>query len=291
MVNRIRAALVAGVLAGWLMFPPIVPGQPAGIPPGTPIPLPGAGARQNANRDIHVQQHALRREIDRVPETAPVVPDRRSLVAPLDFGPAPGMSPFQPAPDRAGQMAGGGASLGVTMVPNDFGIQIATVAPGSPAEQAGLQPGDYIHTFNNQRFSTPWQLSKAIGQLAAGERVTIEITRQGRLLSVGAVLGEGTLAQPAVGQPAAIGVARSAAAQALQEGTVPLAGAVPPSFPLRGSVARDRSTESIRAPSLGVRPAVDNRILLQQVLDRLDRLQREVAGLREQVSALESQRP
>jgi S1-C subfamily serine protease len=54
---------------------------------------------------------------------------------------------------------------------------IATVDPGSPAEQAGLEPGDVITEINNQPINGPADLRAAIGGLHAGEAIEIQVNR------------------------------------------------------------------------------------------------------------------
>jgi S1-C subfamily serine protease len=57
------------------------------------------------------------------------------------------------------------------------GVVIATVAPGSPGELAGLEPGDVIVEINNRPVSATGDIAAAIGALRAGDQVLIQISR------------------------------------------------------------------------------------------------------------------
>jgi regulator of sigma E protease len=60
----------------------------------------------------------------------------------------------------------------------DVHPSIQSVQPGSPAEQAGLKPGDVVLSVNGQPITFARQLSEALSP-HAGEPVTIEIARNG----------------------------------------------------------------------------------------------------------------
>jgi membrane-associated protease RseP (regulator of RpoE activity) len=94
---------------------------------------------------------------------------------------------------RAGIGAGYGPFLGV--VP-DFGagerpgVRITGVRPGSPAEQAGMRPGDVIVKFAGVDVKTLEDLTFGLRSQHAGDEVAIVVVRDGREQTVRPVLGE-----------------------------------------------------------------------------------------------------
>jgi S1-C subfamily serine protease len=64
--------------------------------------------------------------------------------------------------------------LGVTV---DAGAVIAEVGPGTPAEKAGLRPGDVITRVDDQGIANPEDLQKAIRQAGVGKEVTLKVAR------------------------------------------------------------------------------------------------------------------
>nr|WP_245995148.1 DegQ family serine endoprotease [Inmirania thermothiophila] len=75
------------------------------------------------------------------------------------------------------------------------GAVIAQVVPGSPAEKAGLQPGDVVVEINGRRVRNSADLRNAIGLLRVGERVRLEIVRDGRRRTVEAEIAEPEIAR------------------------------------------------------------------------------------------------
>jgi serine protease Do/serine protease DegQ len=68
------------------------------------------------------------------------------------------------------------------------GAVVARVAPGSAAEDAGLQAGDVIVALNGEPVSGVNPLRNAIGLLRAGTRIELEVLRKGRPMKTSAVL-------------------------------------------------------------------------------------------------------
>jgi S1-C subfamily serine protease len=56
-------------------------------------------------------------------------------------------------------------------------VVIETVAPGSPAERAGLNPGDLIAEVNHRPITSTSQISAAIAPLRPGTYVEIQVNR------------------------------------------------------------------------------------------------------------------
>ncbi len=60
------------------------------------------------------------------------------------------------------------------------GVRLAGVAVDSPAERAGIQPGDVILRFGSAKVTTVADFANALGRHKAGERVKVEVSRDGR---------------------------------------------------------------------------------------------------------------
>jgi C-terminal processing protease CtpA/Prc len=70
------------------------------------------------------------------------------------------------------------------------GAQVEDVIGDSAAERAGLQEGDVIVGYNGDEIETPWDLTRAVLKSEPGERVDIEIERDGSRRTLRAELGE-----------------------------------------------------------------------------------------------------
>src|SRR5262249_44440000 len=96
------------------------------------------------------------------------------------------------APDEAEAAAPGGkarSALGLDIRPltpevarqlgirGSDGIVVATVEDGSPAEAAGLQPGDVIREVNRQRVRNVGDFERATRGLKEGDRVMLLLQR------------------------------------------------------------------------------------------------------------------
>ncbi len=62
------------------------------------------------------------------------------------------------------------------------GALVAQVAPGSPAEKAGLRPGDVILDVNRKPVSGPGEVAEAIEKAPARESVLVRVAREGGTL-------------------------------------------------------------------------------------------------------------
>jgi acetylornithine deacetylase/succinyl-diaminopimelate desuccinylase-like protein len=83
------------------------------------------------------------------------------------------------------------AKLGIRMSLNDAGsaVEIVTVTPGSPAENAGLQSGDWILSVDGDRVANPEKVSERLAKKSEGEQVQLLIQRGQQQLEVEAKLG------------------------------------------------------------------------------------------------------
>jgi serine protease Do len=81
------------------------------------------------------------------------------------------------------------------------GALIATVEPGSPADKAGLKPGDVVLAYNGQAIDDPNKLPRLVGATKPGQSATLRIWRDGKAEEVkftaGELLAETKSAKPA----------------------------------------------------------------------------------------------
>jgi serine protease Do len=70
------------------------------------------------------------------------------------------------------------------------GALISSVERGGPAERAGLKSGDIIRRLNGQTIVTPGDLSSNVSLSKPGERVALDVWRDGKLVRVDATLGD-----------------------------------------------------------------------------------------------------
>jgi len=74
------------------------------------------------------------------------------------------------------------------------GVVISRVEAGSPAQQAGLQPGDVVLELNGRRIRDAAAMRNAIGLLSVGQSVRVKILRDGHEQTLEATISE---SQPA----------------------------------------------------------------------------------------------
>jgi len=70
------------------------------------------------------------------------------------------------------------------------GAAIVKIRPNSAAEQAGLQVGDIITHINGKIINNSSDVRNHLGLLSVGEKVEIQINRQGKTLSVSAKIAK-----------------------------------------------------------------------------------------------------
>lgn len=75
-------------------------------------------------------------------------------------------------------------------LPLDRGILIAEVTPDSPAEAAGLQPGDILTAIDDTEVETVAELQSALEEYEPGDEVVLQINRDGTDEEVTVELGE-----------------------------------------------------------------------------------------------------
>ena len=70
------------------------------------------------------------------------------------------------------------------------GALVASISPGSPAEKAGLQPGDVIRQVDGQPIVASGDLSAWVGQAQPGQQAKLSVWRQGKPVELTATLGD-----------------------------------------------------------------------------------------------------
>lgn len=75
-------------------------------------------------------------------------------------------------------------------LPQPMGALVAQVQKGSPADKAGLKPGDVIIKFNGHDINRSEDLPKIVGSMAAGSQATMTIVRDGKHKTLQVTLGK-----------------------------------------------------------------------------------------------------
>ncbi|MCA1715024.1 MAG: PDZ domain-containing protein, partial [Gammaproteobacteria bacterium] len=94
-------------------------------------------------------------------------------------------------------------------LPDTRGALVNTVAPGSAAAKAGIEPGDVIRDFNGAVIDDSSDLPPIVGALAPGSRAKVTILRDGKMRELDVTLSEldeaavAAAQQPAVRPPGA----------------------------------------------------------------------------------------
>lgn len=70
------------------------------------------------------------------------------------------------------------------------GALVASVAPGGPADKAGLQPGDVIRQVDGQPIVASGDLPAWVGQAQPGQQAKLSVWRQGKPVELTATLGD-----------------------------------------------------------------------------------------------------
>ena len=75
-------------------------------------------------------------------------------------------------------------------LPADYGVYITAVAEGSPAEQAGLQPGDIITGIGETALDATHAYINTLFEYSPGDVVTLTVMRGSEQIQVDVTLGE-----------------------------------------------------------------------------------------------------
>ena len=77
-----------------------------------------------------------------------------------------------------------GAMAKALHVPENSGVLLASVVPGSPAARAGLTAGDVIDAINGQKIATPRDLALTVSTVAPGTEARVHVLRDGQARDV-----------------------------------------------------------------------------------------------------------
>jgi len=70
----------------------------------------------------------------------------------------------------------------------DYGVEITSVHEGSPAEKAGVKPGDVVQGYNGQRVEGMEQFGRMVRETPPGREVKLTISREGATQTLAATL-------------------------------------------------------------------------------------------------------
>ena len=101
---------------------------------------------------------------------------------------------FPPPPPQQYQEAHLGILYRMVQPDDPFGVSqgaliVSFLDSGTPAEVAGLLPGDIITQVSNQAISESYTLTDALSRYGAGQRVQLYVNRAGSDFTVTAMLG------------------------------------------------------------------------------------------------------
>jgi serine protease Do len=83
------------------------------------------------------------------------------------------------------------ASLATAMnLATDKGAVVTTIIPGSPAEKSGIKIGDIILSLDGKTIHSSEQLRDSLGLMRPGTDIKLSISRDGKIQSIGATVGD-----------------------------------------------------------------------------------------------------
>ena len=96
------------------------------------------------------------------------------------------------------RLPGGHLGVGLTDIDSDRasalklgearGVEVRSVQPESPADHAGIAPGDVLLTYNNEEILSAPQLGRLVLETPVGRKVKVQYWRQGKTKSVIVIL-------------------------------------------------------------------------------------------------------
>ena len=99
--------------------------------------------------------------------------------------------------------------LGVRLLrsasPESVGVFVADVVAGSPAESAGIRPGDRILAIDGQEVHAPDALTQLVRSGRPGDEIEVTLLRSGEIFAVQAVVGAAFVEPPIGPRPSAQG--------------------------------------------------------------------------------------
>jgi serine protease Do len=132
---------------------------------------------------------------------------RAALVAGLVAGPSGAQQQAKPANTAAANASGSYLGVWIWQVdaararelklPDVSGVEVTLVRPGSPAEIAGLRPGDVVTEYNGQKVDGIEAFSQLVRDTPSGRPVKLRIIRNGAAQFLTARIGQiGTAERP-----------------------------------------------------------------------------------------------
>jgi serine protease Do len=119
------------------------------------------------------------------------------LLSPMPLSaqpPAPPAPPQQATPARLFAVRGGYLGVGLQEItperakslklPNESGVEVTSVIHDSPADKAGLKPGDVIVAYNGQKIEGFRQFSRMVYETPVGHDAKLDIMRNGATQTV-----------------------------------------------------------------------------------------------------------
>ncbi|MGD0429580.1 MAG: trypsin-like peptidase domain-containing protein [Acetobacteraceae bacterium] len=94
-----------------------------------------------------------------------------------------------------------GAMAKALHLPEASGALLASVASGSPAAKAGLEPGDVVESVNGQKITSPRDLAVTVASVTPGEEAKFQILRDGQDRDIEVKVGEQPPEKTAHAQP------------------------------------------------------------------------------------------
>ena len=107
-------------------------------------------------------------------------PDQQPAQQPRDTQePRPGQPPRDDAARQQPRLDGEGVRLGVLLAPSPRGALVQEVQPGSPADQARIQPGDYLLSIGEHQIDSDEAVVQALSQFKQGDTAEVAVWRNG----------------------------------------------------------------------------------------------------------------
>lgn len=75
-------------------------------------------------------------------------------------------------------------------LPDDNGVLVGEVIRGGPADKAGLKAFDFIRSVNGQKITKPKDFEEILETSKVGEKMALDVIREGKYVSVTVTLGE-----------------------------------------------------------------------------------------------------
>lgn len=175
--------------------------------------------------------------------------------------------------------------LGLVLIlpPGDDDVQVVHVVPGGPAEAAGIVAGDRLRTIDGQPIPSPERLRVLLRQRRAGDRVELNVVRDGREETRWVTLAQRERSRPA-GEASHADRAPSPPAPAAVPDT-----AEPSSAPASGGDRRTSGPFSMDEVTEFVEEQTRADRRYEALEQRYDDLRREVEALKRELDTLRRQ--